>query len=125
MSGTEEELPQSLRGLDPDFTGTLTSAEYLKQRWRWSFQGEPVACGMPLLLLIAAWSDDCLCGFPCLLWRVAAHAGAGRERLEHVIDEPDAPDRRPRWDRLLLALLYGLSLMVSASAALLLRPLFR
>jgi hypothetical protein len=30
--GTEE-LPQSIRGLDPDFTGTLTSAEYLKQRW--------------------------------------------------------------------------------------------
>jgi hypothetical protein len=28
-----DDLPQSIRGLDPDFTGTLSSAEYLKRGW--------------------------------------------------------------------------------------------
>jgi len=29
----QEGLPQSIRGLDPDFTGGLSSAEYLKRAW--------------------------------------------------------------------------------------------
>jgi hypothetical protein len=34
-----EELPQSIRGVDPDFTGDLTTDEYLKRGWFGSFNG--------------------------------------------------------------------------------------